>query len=78
MTAQPRISWEELATIIRDAEAPVAVRLDGDVVVYLFFDPASGRLGLRVPAGAVELDASPLVQIEIARRRLGAWVRIHH
>jgi hypothetical protein len=71
MTTQPRISWEELAAIIRDAEAPVAVRLHGEVVVYLFFDPTSGRLGLRVPVGAVELDPSPLAQVEVTRRHLG-------
>ena len=35
MTPQPRISWEELAAIIHEVDAPVAVRLDGDVVVYL-------------------------------------------
>ncbi|MHB8430068.1 MAG: PD-(D/E)XK motif protein [Acidimicrobiales bacterium] len=70
MTTQPRISWEELAAIIRDADAPVAVRLDGEVVVYVFFDPASGRLGLRIPVGAADLDPSPLAQVEIARRHL--------
>ncbi|MHB1510431.1 MAG: PD-(D/E)XK motif protein [Acidimicrobiales bacterium] len=70
MTPQPRISWEELAAIIHDAEAPVAVRLDGEVVVYIFYDPADGRLGLRVPVGAADLDPSPLVQVEVTRRQL--------
>jgi hypothetical protein len=70
MTPQPRISWEELAAIIHDADAPVAVRLDGEVVVYIFFDPAEGRLGLRVPLGAADLDPSPLVQVEISRLQL--------
>jgi len=70
MIKQPRISWEELSAIIRDTEVPVAVRLDGDAVVYIFFDPASGRLGLRVPVGAAELDPSPLTHVEVARRRL--------
>jgi hypothetical protein len=70
MTPQPRISWEELAAIIHEVDAPVAVRLDGDVVVYIFFDPADGRLGLRVPLGAADLDPSPLVQVEVTRRQL--------
>jgi hypothetical protein len=39
-------------------------------VVYLFFDPTSGRLGLRVPDGESELDPSPLAQVEVVRRRL--------
>jgi hypothetical protein len=70
MTRGPRISWEALAKIIAGADAPLAIRLDGTVVVYLFFEPALGRLGLRVPAGEVDLDPSPLAQVEVARHHL--------
>jgi hypothetical protein len=61
-----------MTAIIEHADAPVAVRLDGAVVVHLFYEPAVGRLGLRVPVGTIELQASPLTRVMIDRRTLNA------
>lgn len=71
MVTGSRFSWDQLETVIAGADAPVAIRLDGEIVVHLFYEPDEARLGLRVPAGQTELRPSPLAQITVSRRRIG-------
>lgn len=66
-----RLSWDQLHERIEAADAPFAVRLDGPVVVHLFFEPGGQRLGLRVPRGEAELGPSPLAQVQITTPLVG-------
>ncbi len=62
---RPRLSWDQLLARIEGADAPFTLRLDGPVVVHLFYDPESQRLGLRVPRGETDLGPSPLAHITL-------------
>lgn len=70
MVSSHRIEWETLRSIIELADAPRAIRLDGSPPAHLFFEPSTGRLGLRVPAGRGDPPASPLVQLRVENRSL--------
>lgn len=61
----PRLTWDHLLARIEAADAPFALRLDGRVVVHLFYEPESQRLGLRVPRGKIDLGPSPLAHVSI-------------
>lgn len=66
------LTWAQLESRIATATAPFALRLDGPTVIHLFYEPDLGRLGARVPKGEVDLGASPLAQVSIGSRRVGA------
>jgi hypothetical protein len=66
----PRIQWDELRALIDTADVPRTLRLDGTPPINIFYEPATGRLGLQVPLGATEVPVSPLVQLEIEKRNL--------
>lgn len=66
-----RLSWDQLYERIETSDAPFSVRLDGPVVVHLFFEPEWQRLGLRVPRGDAVLGSSPLAQVQITTPLVG-------
>lgn len=66
-----RLSWDQLNERIETADAPFSMRLDGPVVVHLFFEPDRQRLGLRVPRGEAELGPSALARVQITTPLVG-------
>ncbi|MGK2955393.1 MAG: PD-(D/E)XK motif protein [Solirubrobacterales bacterium] len=65
-----RMSWEYVRTSIEDTTVPIALALDGAPAMFIFFDPGTGRLGLRMPAGLGELPASLLARVQVTRRTI--------
>lgn len=63
-----RLTWAELQAVIADADAPRALRFDGEPVVHLVFDPARAELGLRLPRGQGDTPVSPLALLRISQR----------
>jgi hypothetical protein len=62
------MSWEFLREGINMAKVPVAFALDGEPAMHLFFEPGTGRLGLRMPTGVGDLPASLLAQLRVSRK----------
>jgi len=65
------LTWSQLEERIIEATAPFAMRLDGPVVMHLFYEPDARRLGLRVPKGEEDLGPSPLALVSIGAHRVG-------
>ena len=67
-----RLPWADLQEIISRADAPRLVRLDGQPVVQLAYDPLRHELAVRLPRGADAPPESPLTLLRVQQRVIDA------
>lgn len=63
-----RLQWADLDEIINHADAPRVVRLDGQPLVHLAYDPVRQELAVRLPRGADAAPVSPLTLLRVQQR----------
>lgn len=64
------LSWERFEQLV-EAGPPAVEVVSGHPGVEIFTDAGGARIGVRAPATDAEVPPSPLVEIDIQRRRLG-------